>query len=63
MSISVGNAFSAAVNAFIQNEDGTSKLTGVGYYVFFIIVMLVTAVLFIPVSRRYPVKTYTNSIY
>jgi POT family proton-dependent oligopeptide transporter len=42
LSISLGNAFAAIVNAFIQNEDGTSK----------------TAVAFIPVAARYREKSY-----
>ena len=58
LSISLGNAFTAAVNVFIQNEDGTSKLPGPSYFWFFTIVMLVTAVLFIPVASRYRVKEY-----
>lgn len=58
LSISLGNAFTAAVNIFIQNEDGTSKLPGASYYWFFAIVMLVTAVIFIPVARWYKPKEY-----
>lgn len=58
LSISLGNAFAAVVNWFIENEDGTSKLAGASYYWFFVIAMLVTAVLFIPVAARYKVKDY-----
>jgi POT family proton-dependent oligopeptide transporter len=58
LSISLGNAFTAGVNAFIQNEDGSSKLAGPSYFWFFTIVMLVTAVLFVPVAGRYRVKEY-----
>jgi POT family proton-dependent oligopeptide transporter len=58
LSISLGNLFTAAVNIFIQNEDGTNKLPGASYYWFFAIVMMVTAILFIPVARLYPVKEY-----
>ncbi|HUT31435.1 MAG TPA: POT family MFS transporter [Sedimentisphaerales bacterium] len=58
LSISLGNAFTAIVNAFIQNEDGTSKLPGASYYWFFTIAMLVTAILFIPVAARYREKSY-----
>ncbi|MHC4335053.1 MAG: POT family MFS transporter [Planctomycetota bacterium] len=58
LSISLGNAFTAIVNAFIQNEDGTSKLSGASYYWFFTIAMLVTAVAFIPVAARYREKSY-----
>jgi len=58
LSISLGNAFTAIVNAVIENEDGTSKLAGAQYFWFFAGVMFVTALLFIPVARRYPVKNY-----
>jgi POT family proton-dependent oligopeptide transporter len=58
LTISVGNAFTAIVNKFIQNEDGTSKLEGASYFWFFVGVMVVTAVLFIPVAKRYRVKNY-----
>jgi len=58
MSVSLGNIFVSAVNFFIQNDDGTSKLTGPDYYLFFSGCMLVTALLFIPVALRYKEKTY-----
>jgi POT family proton-dependent oligopeptide transporter len=58
LSISLGNAFTAIVNAFIQNEDGTSKLAGASYFRFFTTVMLVTAVIFIFVARSYKEKSY-----
>jgi POT family proton-dependent oligopeptide transporter len=53
MSISLGNAITSATNVFIQNKDGTSKLPGASYYLFFAGLMLVTAIVFIPVARRY----------
>ena len=58
LSISLGNAFTAVVNVFIRNEDGTNKLPGASYYWFFTIMMLATAVLFIPIAGRYRVKNY-----
>ena len=58
LSISLGNAFTAIVNAVIENEDGTRKLAGSSYFWFFTIVMLVTAVLFIFVAARYKEKSY-----
>ena len=58
MSVSIGNLFTAGVNFFIQNEDGSSKLEGPEYYLFFAGAMAVTAVLFIPVAMRYQEKTY-----
>jgi POT family proton-dependent oligopeptide transporter len=58
MSVAMGNLFVAGVNFFIQNDDGSSKLAGPDYYLFFAACMLVTAVLFIPVAKRYKVKHY-----
>jgi hypothetical protein len=58
LSISLGNFFTAAVNAYIQNADGSTRLPGADYYWFFTVAMLVTAVVFIPIARRYPVKNY-----
>lgn len=56
--VALGNTFTAAVNSFIQNPDGTAKLTGASYFFFFVKVMLVTAVLFLFFARFYRGKTY-----
>lgn len=58
LSISLGNIFTAVVNSLIKNEDGTSKLPGASYYWFFVIAMLVTAILFIPLAKWYKPKEY-----
>lgn len=58
MSVSAGNAFTAAVNYFLQNADGTSKLTGTQYYLFFAGAMLLCSLLFIAVAGRYRERTY-----
>jgi POT family proton-dependent oligopeptide transporter len=58
LSNAVGNGFTSAVNFFIENPDGTSKLPGASYYWFFTIAMLVTAVLFVIVSSFYREKAY-----
>ncbi|MHC4229852.1 MAG: POT family MFS transporter, partial [Planctomycetota bacterium] len=58
LAISLGNMFVAAVHDLIQDEDGTSKLPGASYYWFFVIAMLVTTVLFIPLARWYKPKEY-----
>jgi POT family proton-dependent oligopeptide transporter len=58
LAISLGNMFVAAVNDFIKNEDGTSKLPGASYYWFFVVAMLVTAALFIPLTRWYKPREY-----
>lgn len=60
MSIAVGNLFTSAVNYFIQNEDGSSKLAGADYYWFFTSVMLITAILFLLVVKFYREKTYIH---
>jgi len=59
-SISLGNVFTAWVDYFIQNPDGTVKLTGAAYFFFFVKVMLVTAVVFLVVSQFYRGKTYVQ---
>lgn len=58
MSVSIGNLFTASVNYFIQNPDGTSKLDGPSYYLFFAGAMAVTAALFVPVAAWYEERTY-----
>ncbi len=58
MSVALGNLFTSAVNFFIRNEDGTSKLAGADYYWFFTVLMLVTAILFLFVANKYREKTY-----
>jgi POT family proton-dependent oligopeptide transporter len=57
-SISLGNVFTAEVNHFIQNPDGSAKLQGAAYFYFFVKVMLVTAILWLIVSPFYRGKTY-----
>ena len=56
--ISLGNQFTAAVNFFIQNPDGSVKLQGASYFMFFVWVMLGTAVLFAIVTPFYKGRTY-----
>ena len=58
LSVSLGNLFTAAVNVFIQNPDGTSKFEGPSYYLFFAATMALTAILFVPVAIWYKERTY-----
>jgi POT family proton-dependent oligopeptide transporter len=58
LSMSIGNAFTAGVNFFIQNPDGSSKLEGASYYTFFASLMFITAILFIFVAARYKVQNH-----
>lgn len=46
LSISIGNLFTAGVNQLIQNADGTTKLEGADYHLFFAGFMGATAMLF-----------------
>ena len=60
LSISLGNLFTSAVNFFIRNEDGSSKLAGADYFIFFTLLMLATAMLFVLVARYYRGETYIH---
>jgi POT family proton-dependent oligopeptide transporter len=61
LSISVGNLFTSAVNFFIQNPDGSSRLAGADYFLFFTALMLVTAMLFTWVARFCQGETYIHA--
>lgn len=56
LSISIGNAFTSFVNYFIQNPDGTVKLGGSSYYLFFAALMSAAALVFIFVALTYKEK-------
>jgi len=56
--VALGNAFTAGVNFFIQNPDGSVKLEGASYFFFFAKLMLATSVLFLLVAGFYRGKTY-----
>ncbi|MCF6202095.1 MAG: POT family MFS transporter [Methylococcaceae bacterium] len=60
MSMALGNLFTSAVNFFIINDDGSNKLTGSEYFWFFTVLMLITAILFLIVSKNYQEKTYLH---
>jgi POT family proton-dependent oligopeptide transporter len=60
MSIAAGNLFTSAVNFFIQQDDGSSRLAGAEYYEFFTLLMLVTSALFMLVARFYKGDTYLH---
>lgn len=58
LSMSLGNVFTAAIEYLIQNPDGTSKLAGPNYYLFFAGLMLATAVGFVFYALTYKEKVY-----
>jgi proton-dependent oligopeptide transporter, POT family len=53
LSIAIGNLFTSAVNFFIHNADGTSKLAGANYFWFFTILMLITTMLFMRTGSHF----------
>jgi len=57
LSVSLGNGFTALVNYWIQNPDGSVALTGPEYYWFFAGVMFLVACLFLLVVGRYQETT------
>ncbi len=59
-SVALGNLFTSVVNVFILNEDGTSRLDGPDYYLFFAGAMFFTALIYIPVAMKYREKTYLH---
>ena len=56
--ISAGNLITALVHKFIANEDGSSKLPGATFYVFFSVLCFVTAIVYALVAKFYKEKTY-----
>jgi POT family proton-dependent oligopeptide transporter len=58
LGVSLGNLFTSGVNAFIQNDDGTSKLEGASYYWFFAGLIGAAAVVFVFYSMLYKGRTY-----
>ena len=59
--VSMGNLFTAAINYFIRNADGTVKMNDQQYYLFFAGLMLVAAAVFVVVASFYRGKTYLQS--
>ena len=62
-SITAGNAFTALVHVFIQNPDGSIKLSGSSYYLFFAALAAGSAVVFAIVASFYKEKTYLQDDY
>ena len=56
----LSDLLTGTVNFFIQNPDGSSKLAGANYFWFFTILMLISAVLFLPVVARFKGTGYSH---
>jgi proton-dependent oligopeptide transporter, POT family len=59
--VSLGNQFTAQLNFFISNPDGSSKMSDFNYYIFFAVLMFGATGLFSIVSLFYKGKTYLQS--
>ena len=62
LSVSLGNGFTAFVNYWIQNPDGTVVLTGPNYYWFFAGVMFLVSCVFLFVVKRYREETHLQGM-
>ena len=60
LSVVLGNGFTALVNLALERPDGSSRLSGEGYYLFFAALMFMTAVLFVPFARRFRERAYVQ---
>ena len=59
--VSLGNQFTAQLNFFISNPDGSSKMSDFNYYMFFAGLMFAATLLFSIVARFYRGQTYLQS--
>jgi POT family proton-dependent oligopeptide transporter len=53
LSISAGNAFTALVHLLIQKPDGSTRIQGTAYYLFFAVLAASTAAIFAIFASRY----------
>lgn len=60
LAVSLGNLFTSLVNHFIMRDDGTSRLTGTEYYLFFAGLMLLTSLGFIVYASRYRAHSFVQ---
>jgi POT family proton-dependent oligopeptide transporter len=58
--VTLGNLFTSWVNKVIQNPDGTSALTGAGYFLFFAGAMLATAFVFVLYAAFYKEERFVQ---
>ncbi len=61
ITVTMGNWFTGAVNHYIQNPDHTVKMDKEHYFLFFAVLMLVTAAAYTVMARFYREKTYIQS--
>jgi POT family proton-dependent oligopeptide transporter len=62
IAVALGNLFTALVNLFIKRADGTLILEGAAYFWFFTGLMLLAAILFYALNRKFVEKHYTQYV-
>jgi POT family proton-dependent oligopeptide transporter len=58
LSVSAGNAFTALVHLLIQKPDGSTRIQGTAYYLFFAMLAAATAAVFAVFASRYRERVY-----
>ncbi len=58
LSIALGNAITSFINFLMQEEYGVIHLNDVQYFQFFACLMLITAILFIPITNKMKMRTH-----
>lgn len=61
LSVWLGNVFTAAVNAVLQNPDGSSSVSETTYYLLFSVAMSLAAVGFVGVAKTYRQQSFVQS--
>lgn len=60
-SVSLGNFFASFVNFAIKTPTGAPRLEGPSYFLFFVLLMLATTLVFVLIARRYREKSYIQA--
>ena len=53
LSIAIGNLYTSIINFWNEKDDGSVILEGTNYFLFFSVLMLIVAFLFIPFAKKY----------
>lgn len=59
-SVSAGNLITAGVASINQRPDGSLLLAGADYYLFFSALMAAAALVYVPMARRFQVRSYVQ---
>ena len=60
LSVAAGNLFTVFVNMAITKADGTTWLSDVGYYTFFVVMMSAVALAFVPFAMCYRERSFVQ---